>query len=416
MREESPYIAIVDAYSSGNLLAPEFRNRGLKCVHIQSSAKVPPALEPSFHAEDFTANIVHVSKVEETLAHCSQYPLRCLITGTETGVELADVLSERLGLISNGTSVSVSRRDKFEMVTRVKKSGLRTIPSFKTSVYEEALNWIKENSGWPIVLKPLRSAGTDSVVSCSSEDKFHKVFNSTLGKHDQLGSVIDEVLIQKKITGPEYIVDTVSCNGTHHVTNVWSIVKGSHNGGDFVCDYNQLLHYEEADKNNLLDYTFGVINALGIKQGPAHTELLLTPEGPVLIEIAARMHGAGFPIYSQQCVGYSQVDLTVDAYVDEPAFKAKTQAPYKLQKSLVIVELISGVEGELKDVPFLHQIKELPSYYSMKLGVAPGNVIMKTIDVFTSPGYVVLLHPDPATIWRDYCRIRDLEKRGLYEV
>ena len=415
MRKEARYIAIVDAYSSGNLLAPEFKNRGLKCIHIQSMPKVPPAAESSFCLGDFAANIIHTGNIEETLVACGHYPLLCLVAGSETGVELADILSGRLGLLSNGEIFSKARRDKFEMVTQVQKNGVRTIPSFKTKTYDEAWRWVEEISGWPIVIKPLRSAGTDSVSICSSKQELRDIFNSTLGRHDQFGAIINELLIQKRMDGSEYIVDTVSCRGKHHVTNVWLIVKGTHNGGDFVCDYNQLLHYHQAVEYNLLDYTFRVINSLGIRHGPAHTELLLTADGPILIETASRLHGAGFPIYSQECVGYSQVDLTVDAYVDEQAFQSKTQFPYQLQKNLVIVELISEVEGELKAVPFRGQIEALPSFHSMKLDDI-GSMIKKTIDVFTSPGHVVLMHSDPEVIWRDYRFLRKLEKNGLYEV
>ena len=37
------------------------------------------------------------------------------VTGAETGVELADVLSNRLGVASNGEDLSVCRRNKYLM-------------------------------------------------------------------------------------------------------------------------------------------------------------------------------------------------------------------------------------------------------------------------------------------------------------
>ena len=35
-----------------------------------------------------------------------------------------------------------------------------------------------------------------------------------------------------------------------------------------------------------------MLDALGIRFGPAHTEVMLTATGPVLVESGARMHGS----------------------------------------------------------------------------------------------------------------------------
>lgn len=413
--ERKGFVGIVDAYSSGNYLAPEFKSRGWECVHIQSTPVIPAVAQSSFHSDDFAFHIIHSDDVESTLVECRRFNLTCVLVGCETGVELADKLSESLGLATNGITLSTARRDKFEMTQQVASRGIRVIPSLKTNNSIEALNWIV-NQGWPIVLKPLRSAGTDSVISCNSLKEFQTAFNNVLGRHDQFGELIDEVLIQKQISGPEYIVDTVSRNGKHHVTNAWFIKKGIHNGHSFVCEYNELLDYEKADKLGLIDYAFSVIDSLEIKHGPCHTEILMTADGPVLVEIASRLHGAGFPIYSRNCVGYSQVDLTVDSYIDHQAFDKKSRRTYELSQKLVILELISKTEGVLQDLQYVEKIEKLPSFFKQKIDLKPGDCVEKTVDVFTSPGHVVLMHRDEAVIWRDYKQTRIFEDRGLYNV
>ena len=57
-----------------------------------------------------------------------------------------------------------------------------------------------------------------------------------------------------------------------------------------------LARYYETEKS-LLSYTVKVLDALGFRYGPSHTELMLTPKGPRLIETAARpMGGFSLPI------------------------------------------------------------------------------------------------------------------------
>ena len=49
------------------------------------------------------------------------------LTGAETGVELADRLSNRLGLRSNGEDLSLARRNKYIMGETVRASGVRAV-------------------------------------------------------------------------------------------------------------------------------------------------------------------------------------------------------------------------------------------------------------------------------------------------
>ena len=49
--------------------------------------------------------------------------LAAVLAGTETGVELADQLSETLGLRSNGTKLSEERRNKYAMGEAVRAAG-----------------------------------------------------------------------------------------------------------------------------------------------------------------------------------------------------------------------------------------------------------------------------------------------------
>ena len=55
--------------------------------------------------------------------------LAAVLAGTETGVELADQLSETLGLRSNGTKLSEERRNKYAMGEAVRAAGDDELPN-----------------------------------------------------------------------------------------------------------------------------------------------------------------------------------------------------------------------------------------------------------------------------------------------
>jgi hypothetical protein len=70
----------------------------------------------------------------------------------------------------------------------------------------------------------------------------------------------------------------------------------------------------------------------------------------------------------------------------------------------------------LKAISQVEKIQSLPSFFAIKILLSPGDFIGKTINVSSSPGHVVLAHPDMEVIRRDYETIRHLERNGFYVV
>ncbi|MGW3074703.1 hypothetical protein [Kitasatospora sp. NPDC001132] len=71
-------------------------------------------------------------------------------------MELADDLSERLGLASNGTALSSARRDKYVQIETIKAQGVPGMRQLRTDDEAELLAW-HEKVGGTVVVKPLRS-------------------------------------------------------------------------------------------------------------------------------------------------------------------------------------------------------------------------------------------------------------------
>jgi len=175
---------IVDGYSSGNLLAPEFNKRGYHSVHVQSTPRMLKVFEKSFHPEHFKNNLINSGNIEALLVELAKFKPHCIVAGAESGVELADLLSQRLGLLSNGTELSQARRDKFEMARALEQNGLRAIKSYKTDKLQQAIDWIERQTGYPVILKPLKSAGTDDVFYCADQLSAEQAFQTILGKKE----------------------------------------------------------------------------------------------------------------------------------------------------------------------------------------------------------------------------------------
>ena len=93
-----PVAVIVDAYSTARYLAPLLHERGYRCVHVQSTPVVPAVYAPSFRSGDFVVNVAHDGELERTADTVRAHGPTAVLAGIESGVELADQLSEHLGL------------------------------------------------------------------------------------------------------------------------------------------------------------------------------------------------------------------------------------------------------------------------------------------------------------------------------
>ena len=103
------------------------------------------------------------------------FPIIAVIPGAETGVELADRLSSRLGLRSNGEAGSLARRNKYLMGETVRNAGVRAVKQKRCYSIKDMDIFVKEELGgsgpFKCVVKPVQSAGSDDVYLCNDADE-----------------------------------------------------------------------------------------------------------------------------------------------------------------------------------------------------------------------------------------------------
>ncbi len=414
-------VAIVDAYSSGNLLAPELSKRGYGVIHIQSSLQIPHGYLSSFKPQDFEQNLMidpsHLLSIKEVTAELKRQAVCAVITGSEPGVMVSDMLSETLGLKSNGTRLSHCRRDKFEMIEQVRRAGVPAPLQSSQHSLSETLEWIQTHTDYPVVLKPINSAGTDSVAICKNAEEVQVGFDAIFGKTNRLAQLNEKVLVQEFLAGTEYAVNTVSESGHHFTSSIWKYVKSPIGKTDIsFYDKDELVAPDQAEFGILSAYSQQVLQALGIQFGPAHIEIMVTQRGPVLIELGARMSGATMPDLDLATAGFGQVDLSIDAYLDPLAFHAKSEKITQSKRASQLVTIRNELTGQILEQAGLNQILKLESYFSSRIKFKPGDFLPPTRNVFTSPGFVILSHPDASVVERDYQRIREIEQNGIFTV
>ncbi|MFO7800986.1 MAG: methyltransferase domain-containing protein [Desulfovermiculus sp.] len=412
------HVIIVDGYSTGKYYIDLLEKREIPAVHVRSFPRVEKVKISDMADGDiaetghrYAALVGGCKEMDELIHELEKYHPIAVWPGCETGVELADLLAAEFELPGNDLESGKASRDKYLMHQALNKAGMKGLKSWLGDDLEALLKWIGR-TGLPVVLKPHNSSGADGVHVCRSEEEVKTAFNSLFGSQNIFGTIITEVLAQEFASGEEVVVNTVSCQGKHVISDLWRYRKIITSDGRSVYDGAELVQDFGEITVGTLDYAFSVLNALNIKQGPAHMEVMLTDDGPVLIECGARPMGAGYPQkLLKESLGYTQLELSLESYLEPEVFLERINNLYRLKNHFFIKILISSREGHIESVPGVSLLASLPSVRSGNLlSCLEADTLKRTVDLLSAPGSIFLFHENPDVLAEDLNIIRAMEK------
>mmetsp|Transcript_23974 Transcript_23974/g.49517 ORF Transcript_23974/g.49517 Transcript_23974/m.49517 type:complete len:513 (-) Transcript_23974:383-1921(-) len=414
-------VVMVTPYSTGCCIALDVQRRGYTLICLWNrdfcdtmKQHVPTSCSDlSYHAELTESETLDGTIASlESCADASHLKIVGVICGGEAGVDLADALSEGMGMVTNGTDIP-NRRDKKVQQELIAARGMRSIRQAGGKVFDDVEKFLKAES-YPVVVKPVDSAGSDGVKLCHTFDEAREHFHHLLSTQMVNGGTCYEVLCQEYLKGKEYVVDHVSRDGEHKTVMCWVYDKRPANGATFVYHGVIPVDSESAEAKAMIPYVRDVLDALGVRNGPSHGEVIITEDGPCLVEMNCRAHGGDGNWQSlcrELCGGYTQVNATVDSYLDVERFHAlPNKPPSPFLASGQEVDLVSFQAGTVIATPGFDKIRALDSFVLLESHVKPGVRVSKTIDLVTDIGNIILMHHDGKVLEKDIAFIRSIEK------
>jgi len=400
-------VVIVDPLSSGIELAPTFKARGIPAIAVTLENQEWPEFGSKMQTSDFVDIIPNQSDIEKLI---KKYDPVAIIPGTEEGIPLAEHLTGILTpQFANDPQKSLHRSHKSLMQKALEEAGVPALKTLHTASESEAETWIEENGlqNCPLVIKPPLSSGSEKVFHIPVSGDWKKAFNLILTEPSVIsGKRSETAVIQEQAVGTEFAVGTVSANGRHFLAHLIKYNKTSSGERKTVFDHVEFVPYNKEALGDLFDYTQKALDALGIRWGAAHNEIMLTKSGPRLIESSSRMIGGPVVGFAREATGSSQADKLVEAYVDGDVLTKE----YVFKKTVVPVFLKALTSGTASNVEVLDGISDLPTLLSKHVWIKNGDRVSQTVDYLTSIG-IVGLAGDRESIFLDYKKIRSMESR-----
>ena len=236
-------------------------------------------------------------------------------------------------------------------------------------------------------------------------------------KTNLFGDEIHDLLIQERINGTEYIVNTVSCNGQHRVTLIWKYKKVKTSEGAMIYDTCETVNELNLGEAEMIEYAYDVADALGIQYGPVHGEYMIDEKGPVLIEVNCRPCGGHMPAnFLDNISGQHETDSILDSYLKPEAFQEKLKKKYELYEYGALKFFSVSKDIIAKSSP-IHNISiKLKSHFKTSvdnIDEEDKKTYFKTVDVDSSCGIIFLVHKNLAEIEHDLNYLRSIEKHAF---
>lgn len=227
-------------------------------------------------------------------------PFGRVLSLTEKGLLPAATATEALGLAGNPLRAVRTLKDKRLMRKLLRARGLSPVRTRAVGSAGRLAAFLREVGG-PAILKPASGTGSNAVFRVDAPAGAEAAWDgfTAAGGSD---AVAEEFL-----DGPEVSVESFSFEGRHTVvavtdkTTLPSFVETAHAMPSTLGDARTTAAAELAR---------AFLDAVGLREGPAHTELKMTSDGPRVIESHNRIGGDKIRELVRRTYGLDLVRLT----------------------------------------------------------------------------------------------------------
>jgi biotin carboxylase len=334
---------------------------------------------PGFAFADFHET-VDITDLAGTLAVAKKYVVDAVITDqTDVAVPTAAYISEKLGLPGIWYETALRATNKFLMREACRKAGVPMPAYRKVRTTDEAAG-AAEEIGYPVVIKPVDSQSSRGVAKVFNPSDMYMWFPRAIENTRE-----QSVLIEEMMTGVESSLEGFVIDGKLTVLGICDKVKCPPPFSyDLRLVYPAFFEQKIIDEMKAMNQT--IVAAIGISSGITHTEMIVTPEGPRLLEIAAR--GCGSRVASDLIPAMTGVDLT--GLKIAQLFGSHISVKRTLYKC-GILEFIMLPEGIVKKITGMQEAVKIPGVLAAELFVRKGDTIGIIDSGRKRPGYVLAI-------------------------
>lgn len=255
------------------------KKMGLTTVAVDGNQKAPGLSMADYYEICDTYDGYAAMKIAE------KYAVNGVVTiATDSGVMAAAMVTQYLGL--PGVSVETARIATDKSLQR-KIFAERSVPSVDFGVTSTAddIHDIAERIQFPLIVKPVDRAGKLGISKVTTPEELNTAFN-----YAKAVSRSGKVILEQFMVGPEVSVESLTFKGK---TRIIAITDKMTTSGQYCVEIGHTIPSElpKSIQGEVCQVAIKGLASLGLQYGGGHAEIIITQEGPKIVEIGARLGG-----------------------------------------------------------------------------------------------------------------------------
>ncbi|PFN98054.1 hypothetical protein COJ85_21255 [Bacillus sp. AFS076308] len=299
----------------------------------------------------------------------------------EMDQEKAAYIALELQLFYLEPKVIERTRNKILMRSILREYGVDKTKNAIVNTTDEISSFAQKH-GYPIILKPVDGWGSIGVAKIENAEELEHA----LGWY-QTADFGSGMIVEEYLAGKEFSVEAFSENGIHKIMCITEKFKEEQH---FVEVGHRLPYqgvYSDYERS-IHEFVQHALTSIGITHGPSHTEIILTIDGPKIIETHTRLGGDYIPELINMASGVDLLDLWAKQAMGESIINEIPQTP-NMKKSAAIWYGTPSTSGLVKEIIGEEEAKSTAGVARVEILQKQGNKITGMKDSFSRSACVL---------------------------
>lgn len=255
---------------------------------------------------------------------------------------------EKLNLVGINYDTAVRATDKGEMIKAFDEHDVAH-PVYFILEKGKRIDNIVNKIGYPLIIKPTDNSGSRGVVLVHNEKELYDAISYSIEESREGNIILEEYMV-----GPEVSVEVIVLDGEPYILQITD--KLTTGAPHFVeMGHSQPSRLPKEIQEEIKTLATKACKAVGIINGPAHAEIIVTKNGPKMVEIGARMGGDSITTHLVPLsTGIDMTKATIQIACGE-----KPNIKKKFNKASAI-RFFEVSEGEIVNIAGVNEAKKIP--------------------------------------------------------
>lgn len=298
-----------------------------------------------------------------------------LTLATDMPMRTVAAVAKECGLGGISEETAIRATDKAEMRQALQRAGV-PIPRFFRVRSIEEYREVSSRMHGAYIVKPADSSGSRGVLKVENDTDADRAF-----EYARSFSRNGVVVVEECMTGPEVSVETLAINGEVYIVQITDKMT---TGAPHFVEMGHTQPTRLSCAEAIWKVAIAANKAIGIENGPSHTEIIVTKEGPKIVELGARLGG--------DCITTHLVPLSTGVNMVEACIRLALGEKPDIRPSLhcgSAIRYFHQHAGIVKGIDGVDEAKRLPGVQQISIVHGVGERITEIMDSGSRMGFVI---------------------------